>query len=434
MAYQNESPEGDWILVMPKENEDSYSKTSNFFADAVANPGHELGPYIKSSAERDSIYYHQSNIVTMAPADEDQIPGKTCFVTVGATASFRSLIDEVVSPEVVAALAAQGFDSIIVQCGPDFEHFEAIRPSDPAVLMSGFSVESNIMEYMRECAPSDGPRKRHTGLIITHAGAGTIMDALKVNTRVIAVPNTDLMGNHQMEMAEEFAKKGWLIHGELGKIHEAIKQSATFMPAAYPPKPPRGSENRGLEQITQDVVNGTWRGGSGSTLSEYLRGPLRYFWDVMTADDLGPDYDDQPHEGPAGNSDQESDEDADSDAEKTYSPKPKLKRVLFDNGDGTSTVTHVPVPENESPGFFGRLFGRTNHDDGRANQADDGANQDDGLVDEHEQRQRDVFDSLFGDLGQDDGFQETDPEVLRRTRYWQEVDDRFDSMTRLYVG
>ncbi|KAK8056403.1 UDP-N-acetylglucosamine transferase subunit alg13 [Apiospora rasikravindrae] len=287
MAHENESPEGDWLLVMPEENEGSSSRTSNFFADAVANPGHELGPYIKPSTHWDN----PSNITTMAPANEDQIPGKTCLVTVGATASFRSLIDEVVSPEVVAALAAQGYDSMIVQCGPDFEHFEAIRPNDPAVIMSGFSVERNIMDYIRECAPSDGPRKRHMGLVITHAGAGSLMDALKINTRVIAVPNTDLMGNHQVELAEEFEKLGWLIHGQLGvawdllyvhsKIHEAIKQSVDFVPSgAYPPRPPCGSENRGLEQITQDVVNGTWHGSSGSKyiLSNVAR--IRVNWSV----------------------------------------------------------------------------------------------------------------------------------------------------------
>ncbi|KAK8138742.1 hypothetical protein PG984_002122 [Apiospora sp. TS-2023a] len=200
---------------MPKAEEKSAYKPSNFFADAVANPEHELGPNIKPSTAWDDISNY-SNIATMAPANEDQIPGKTCFVTVGATASFRSLIEEVVAPKFVAALAAQGYDTMIVQCGPDFEYFESIRPSDPQVIMSGFSVESNIMEYMRECAPSDKPRKRHMGLIVTHAGAGNIMEALKVNTRVIAVPNTDLMGNHQMEMAEEFANQGWLIQGEIG--------------------------------------------------------------------------------------------------------------------------------------------------------------------------------------------------------------------------
>ena len=48
------------------------------------------------------------------------------------------------------------------------------------------------------------------------------------------------------------------------KIDEAIEKSATFTPASYPPHPPAGSKKRGLEQITQDVVKGTWNGNGDS--------------------------------------------------------------------------------------------------------------------------------------------------------------------------
>ncbi|KAK8138741.1 hypothetical protein PG984_002121 [Apiospora sp. TS-2023a] len=185
-------------------------------------------------------------------------------------------------------------------------------------------------------------------------------------------------------------------------------------------------------EATSSAAPGTSYTG---TLSEYLRGPLRYIWDTVRPRDVGPEYDDEPREEPAGNSDQESDEDAESDAEQTDSPKPKLKRVLFDNGDGTSTVTYVPVPENESPGILGRLFGRTNnHNDARANQAGDDADRGDGPIDEDEQRKQDIFDMIFPNHGQDDGYQETDPEVLRRTRMWENVDDRFDSLSRMFLG
>lgn len=154
----------------------------------------------------------------------------------------------------------------------------------------------------------------------------------------------------------------------------------------------------------------------------------------MSPKDVGSEFADEPRDEPAGNSDQESDEDVGSDTEQSDSPKHKLKRVLFDNGDGTSTVTYVPVPENESPGILGRLFSRTNNpDDARVKQAGDGADRDDGPIDEDEQRKQDVFDSIFPNYGQDDGYQETDPEVLRRTRMWENVDDRFDSLFRLYV-
>ncbi|KAK8124921.1 glycosyltransferase family 1 protein [Apiospora kogelbergensis] len=201
-----------------KNKEPAPSRTASFFADAVANPGHELGPHIKTGAQLDKIYNHSCSILMMEPAPEDQFPGKTCFVTVGATVGFRSLVTEMVTPKVVSALAKQGFDTLIVQCGPDFEYFESIRPSDPEVIMEGHSVVSNVVEYMRGCA-------------------GNIMDALKINTKVIAVPNTDLMDNHQAEMAEEFARLGWLIHGQIGKIHKAIEKSATFKPASYPLDP-----------------------------------------------------------------------------------------------------------------------------------------------------------------------------------------------------
>ncbi|KAK6841811.1 hypothetical protein PG987_002671 [Apiospora arundinis] len=96
----------------------------------------------------------------------------------------------------------------------------------------------------------------------------------------------------------------------------------------------------------------------------------------MSANDVGPEYDDESRENPQENSAQEeSDGDANSDGESggeldADTPKPKkLKRVLHDQGDGTSIVTWVPVPENESPGFFGRLFGRaSSHDGGEAEQ------------------------------------------------------------------
>lgn len=171
---QHETVEGDWELVYPqmasKNKEPAPSRTASFFADAVANPGHELGPHIKTGAQLDKIYNHSCSILMMEPAPEDQFPGKTCFVTVGATVGFRSLVTEMVTPKVVSALAKQGFDTLIVQCGPDFEYFESIRPSDPEVIMEGHSVVSNVVEYMRGCAPCDGPPKRGMGLIITHAG------------------------------------------------------------------------------------------------------------------------------------------------------------------------------------------------------------------------------------------------------------------------
>ncbi|KAK8121564.1 hypothetical protein PG984_010234, partial [Apiospora sp. TS-2023a] len=54
------------LIFMPKAEESFTYKTSNFSADAVANPEHELGPYIKPSTAWDDIC-NRSNIATMAP-------------------------------------------------------------------------------------------------------------------------------------------------------------------------------------------------------------------------------------------------------------------------------------------------------------------------------------------------------------------------------
>ncbi|KAK6864367.1 hypothetical protein PG995_000895 [Apiospora arundinis] len=234
MSSFDDNTDGDWELV------------SRPMSPSTEDPGAELE------------HLYNCSIVTMEPAPENMAPSKTCLVTVGATASFRSLITEMVTPKVVSALAAQGFDTMIVQCGPDLDYFESIKPSDPEVIMGGYSVVDNIVDYMRQCCPSDEHPKRSMGLIISHAGAGNLMEAVRLNTKVITVPNTDLMDNHQVELAECFAESGWAIHSQIGHIHEAIEKSVTFQPADFPPRSPPGSKKRGLEQITQDIVNGTW--------------------------------------------------------------------------------------------------------------------------------------------------------------------------------
>lgn len=46
-------------------------------------------------------------------------------------------------------------------------------------------------------------------------GSGSILDALRIRVPLIVVPNTSLLHNHQVELAEELSKQGYLVHGQL---------------------------------------------------------------------------------------------------------------------------------------------------------------------------------------------------------------------------
>ena len=47
------------------------------------------------------------------------------------------------------------------------------------------------------------------------SGSGSILDALRIAVPIIVVPNPELLDNHQVELAEELAAQGYVIHGHL---------------------------------------------------------------------------------------------------------------------------------------------------------------------------------------------------------------------------
>lgn len=75
-------------------------------------------------------------------------------------------------------------------------------------------------------------------LIITHAGAGSILSSLKENKKVIAVPRLSKYGehtnDHQIQITEELSNEGYILGcQDLNKLKEVIKESKTFKPKEY---------------------------------------------------------------------------------------------------------------------------------------------------------------------------------------------------------
>jgi beta-1,4-N-acetylglucosaminyltransferase len=65
--------------------------------------------------------------------------------------------------------------------------------------------------------------------IIPPPGSGSILDALRLNIPTIVVPNPSLLDNHQVELAEELALQGYVVHG---KLECALLQSLITIPIA----------------------------------------------------------------------------------------------------------------------------------------------------------------------------------------------------------
>ncbi|KAI1179258.1 glycosyltransferase family 28 C-terminal domain-containing protein [Nemania sp. FL0916] len=185
---------------------------------------------------------------------------RTAFVTIGATAGFRSLLREVVSPKFLAVLKTLNFTNLVVQCGPDLEYFDTIRPhvqESYGVDITAFSYAPDLKKYfMQASRGNDDAGRRDCGVIISHAGSGSIIEALEFDSKLVAVPNPELMDNHQLEIAEEMASQGFLIHGTLGSVTEAVEKIDTVTLKRWPPGPSPGSayQKGGLWEAINELM------------------------------------------------------------------------------------------------------------------------------------------------------------------------------------
>lgn len=153
---------------------------------------------------------------------------RVCLVTVGATAGFKTLIDSVLSVSYWQYIISQGFTELHVQCGPDAasakQQLTLLQDEIPSGLtIEIFDVKKNLMkEEMILCKDLQG--QRQLGLVISHAGTGTILDAWKMGLPIVVVPNTELLDDHQTEMAKHLSKEGYAIisSGSTEDLKEAI--------------------------------------------------------------------------------------------------------------------------------------------------------------------------------------------------------------------
>jgi beta-1,4-N-acetylglucosaminyltransferase len=137
---------------------------------------------------------------------------KLCFVTTGATAPFTALIESVLSSSSLNALAESGFTHLLVQYGSAKDVFTEASSAARAHVQDKMVVDGidfnpeGLQAQLRLVQQSKG-------LVISHAGSGSILEVLRFQVPLIVVPNTSLLDNHQEELADAMERSGYLLKG-----------------------------------------------------------------------------------------------------------------------------------------------------------------------------------------------------------------------------
>jgi beta-1,4-N-acetylglucosaminyltransferase len=126
-------------------------------------------------------------------------PNKNIFVTVGTT-QFDKLVDSVTTSDAFQWMQQQGYTTLTIQYGrgkkPNINNNTIVGGGN-----SNHQKKRGLTVQCYDFASSLEDDMKRAHLIISHAGAGTVMEALKLQKKLVVVINTDLMNNHQLELA-----------------------------------------------------------------------------------------------------------------------------------------------------------------------------------------------------------------------------------------
>lgn len=111
---------------------------------------------------------------------------------------------------------------------------------DKVIVQSGNTkYKSDVMEIIDFVSMKEFEQYiKKSKYVITHGGVGTILDALKKNKKIIAVPRLkeyeEHENNHQLEIIKQFEEENYLLACyELKELDIKIKEIRNFKPKKY---------------------------------------------------------------------------------------------------------------------------------------------------------------------------------------------------------
>ncbi|KAG8743691.1 N-acetylglucosaminyldiphosphodolichol N-acetylglucosaminyltransferase catalytic subunit alg13 [Ceratobasidium sp. 414] len=133
---------------------------------------------------------------------------KTVFATVGST-KFDDLARAVLSSEVLGALCARGFSELVFQCG-NSDIASLVPRSSTGDEWNWTDDKTGMGISVWRFKPELAKNFEQAGLVISHAGSGTILEVLRLPRPMVVVPNETLLDNHQVELANALGELGHL--------------------------------------------------------------------------------------------------------------------------------------------------------------------------------------------------------------------------------
>ncbi|XP_054887119.1 UDP-N-acetylglucosamine transferase subunit ALG13 homolog [Poeciliopsis prolifica] len=154
---------------------------------------------------------------------------KTVFVTVGTT-RFDELIENVTSSEATQVLKFRGYERLVLQVGKG----SLLPDADSCAHLSveAFRFKDSIAEDMKQA-----------DLVISHAGAGSCLEALGAGKPLLVVVNDKLMDNHQLELARQLAMDHHLLYCTCSTLTETLKNMDLSVLQPFTPGQPKNFAN-----------------------------------------------------------------------------------------------------------------------------------------------------------------------------------------------
>ncbi|KAK4526104.1 hypothetical protein GAYE_SCF19G4016 [Galdieria yellowstonensis] len=133
------------------------------------------------------------------------------FVTVGST-QFDQLIFAVHQQSFLETLHSLGVQELRIQYGKG--RFFPLEEDGGKLKVESFRYKPSIVEDIN-----------WADLVISHGGAGSILESLRAKKKLIIVVNEKLMHNHQMELAEAMVRNGYAFLASTDSLVETLKNA-----------------------------------------------------------------------------------------------------------------------------------------------------------------------------------------------------------------